>query len=218
MDMKLILCAVDESLAEAWQRFCGDLDFVEIHSGNILDVPCDAIVSPANSFGFMDGGLDLVYLRHFGFGLQDRVQRMIVERHDGELLVGAADVVETGDARIPYMVIAPTMRVPMMLTESVNPYLVARAVLLLVTRKMFASGLDAGQPIASKIERVAMSGLGTGVGHVSPNVCARQVRAAIDDVILGQNAFPRTWVETSLRHQLLYTDTPRRLQAGPGSL
>ncbi len=202
--MKLILCALDESLADAWQRFCGDLDFVEIHRGNILDVRCDAVVSPANSFGFMDGGLDLVYLRHFGFGLQDRVQHMIVERHDGELLVGAADVVETGDARIPYMVIAPTMRVPMMLTESVNPYLAARAVLLLVTRKMFASGPDAGTPIASKIGRVAMSGLGTGVGHVSPNVCARQVRAAIDDVILERNSFPRTWLETSLRHQMYF--------------
>jgi O-acetyl-ADP-ribose deacetylase (regulator of RNase III) len=216
--MKLILCAVDEMLAEAWQRFCGDLDFVEIHRGNILNVDCDAVVSPANSFGFMDGGLDLLYLRHFGIGLQDRVQRMIVERHYGELLVGTADVVETGDARIPYMVIAPTMRVPMMLTESVNPYLAARAVMLLVTRKMFESGPDAGKPIASKIERVAMSGLGTGVGHVSPNVCARQVRAAIDEVVLRQNSFPRTWLETSLRHQMLYTDMPKRLQAGPGSL
>ena len=27
----------------------------------------DAIVSPANSFGFMDGGIDMVYSKRFGW-------------------------------------------------------------------------------------------------------------------------------------------------------
>jgi hypothetical protein len=56
--VKLILTAAEESLAEAWATFCGDLDFVSVHHGSILDVECDAVVSPANSFGFMDGGVD----------------------------------------------------------------------------------------------------------------------------------------------------------------
>jgi hypothetical protein len=47
--VKLILSAVDETLATVWHRFCGDLDFIEVHHGSILDVACDAIVSPANS-------------------------------------------------------------------------------------------------------------------------------------------------------------------------
>jgi hypothetical protein len=50
--MKLILTAVEESLAEAWTKFCGDLDFVTVHHGSIFDVECDAVVSPANSYGF----------------------------------------------------------------------------------------------------------------------------------------------------------------------
>ena len=36
----------------------------------ILESSADAIVSPANSFGYMDGGIDLVYLHRFGWELQ----------------------------------------------------------------------------------------------------------------------------------------------------
>jgi O-acetyl-ADP-ribose deacetylase (regulator of RNase III) len=197
--MQLILTAVDDALTEAWQQFCGGLEFVQIHRGSILDVPCDAAVSPANSFGFMDGGIDALYVRHFGPAIQERVQTMIRERHDGELLVGSADVVETGDGRIPNLIVAPTMRVPMILRDSVNPYLAARAVFLQMRE----------QPALS---RVAMPGLGTGVGQISPSVCAHQVRQAIDDVMLRKFSVPRSWAEASERHQLLYTDRPRRLQ------
>jgi O-acetyl-ADP-ribose deacetylase (regulator of RNase III) len=210
--MKLILTAVDESLAIAWHRFCGDLDFVEVHLGSILEVRCDAVVSPANSFGFMDGGVDAVYLRRFGRDLQIRLQQVIAERHHGELLVGAAELLETGDSTIPYMIVAPTMRVPMVLTESVNAYLATRAAILLVRYELFRSGSDQGRPVAEKIQRLAFPGMGTGVGQLGPLTCARQMRAAIDDVLLDQFTPPRTWVEAGERHQLLYTDFPRRLQ------
>jgi len=212
--MKLILAAIDESLAIAWQRFCGDLGFVEIHHGSILEVPSDAVVSPANSFGFMDGGVDTFYLRRFGHDLQTRLQRLIAERHHGELLVGAAEVMETGDSTIPYMIVAPTMRVPMVLTESVNAYLATRAALLCVKNQQFLSGPDRGRPVAEKIDRLAFPGMGTGVGQLGPLTCARQMRAAIDDVLLKGFTPPQTWAEAGERHQLLYTDRPRRMQQG----
>ncbi len=210
--MQLILTALDESLASAWRRFCGDLEFVEVHHGSILDVACDAVVSPANSFGFMDGGVDAAYLRYFGRGIEDRAKRAIAERHHGELLVGAADIVETGDDCIPFMIVAPTMRVPMVLHDSVNAYLAARAVFLLLKFGKFANGVEAGTSLASRIERIAFPGLGTGVGRLGPNTCARQMRAAIDEILLEQHSAPRTWVEASERHQLLYTNLPQRLQ------
>ena len=34
------------------------VDAVEVVQGNLLDLDCDAIVSPANSFGDMGGGID----------------------------------------------------------------------------------------------------------------------------------------------------------------
>jgi O-acetyl-ADP-ribose deacetylase (regulator of RNase III) len=210
--VQIVLAAVEEELAEAWHRFCGDLDFIQVHHGSILDVSCDAVVSPANSFGFMDGGIDAIYSRHFGSRLQDTVQAMIRERHHGELLVGNADVVETGDARIPYLIVAPTMRVPMLLADSINAYLAARAVFLLLKHGRFASGERSGGPVGERIQRVAVPGLGTGVGQMSPSVCAHQVRTAIDEVLLDRFTPPRTWAEASERHQLLYTDRLRRLQ------
>ena len=59
--MNIILTSVEPALADAWERFCGDLDFVTVHRGSIFDLSCDAVVSPANSFGFMDGGIDMLY-------------------------------------------------------------------------------------------------------------------------------------------------------------
>ncbi len=129
--MHIVLAAVEDSLVRAWEQFCGDIDGLTIHRGTILEVACDAVVSPANSFGFMDGGLDALYLDHFGPPIQMAVRRAIYEHHHGELLVGAAEIVETGDERIPYLIVAPTMRVPMVLHDSVNAYLAMRAVLVL---------------------------------------------------------------------------------------
>jgi hypothetical protein len=54
--------------------------------------------------------------------------------------------------------------------------------------------------------------LATGIGAVGPDTCAHQVRVAIEEVLLGKTAFPRTWAEASERHQKLYTDRVRNLQ------
>ncbi len=126
--MRLILTATERNLAEAWTKHCGDFDFVEVYSGSILDVACDAVVSPANSFGFMDGGIDARYSERFGWHVQDKLRQRILQQHHGELLVGAAEIVETGHLRMPYLIAAPTMRVPMVLgAETTNPYLAIRA-------------------------------------------------------------------------------------------
>jgi O-acetyl-ADP-ribose deacetylase (regulator of RNase III) len=66
---------------------------VEVGQGDIFETKADAIVSPANSFGYMDGGIDAVYLERFGAGLQARLQAVLREEHHGELPVGHAVVV-----------------------------------------------------------------------------------------------------------------------------
>jgi hypothetical protein len=72
--MQIVLTATEPPLADAWQRFCGDLPNITVHRGSILDVACDAVVSPANSFGFMDGGIDMVYSQFFGWHVQTWLQ------------------------------------------------------------------------------------------------------------------------------------------------
>ena len=184
-ELRIILAAVESPLADARERFCGDVPFVTVHRDSILDVATDAVVSPANSYGFMDGGIDALYINHFGHEIQSRVRRQIYDHHAGELLVGVADIVETGHRTIPFLNAAPTMRVPMVLRDSPNAYLAARVVFLLIQRGTFANGACAGQRIANHIRTVALPGLGTDVGRIGFNTCARQVRAAIDDILLS---------------------------------
>jgi O-acetyl-ADP-ribose deacetylase (regulator of RNase III) len=210
--LKIVLAAVEEELADAWERHCGGLPDVTVHRGSILDLTMDAVVSPANSFGFMDGGIDAVYQEHFGSEIQMRVRRQIYDHHHGELLVGVADIVETGDSAIPFLIAAPTMRVPMALRDSVNPYLAARGLFLLLRYGVFSSSPHVGQPVRDHVRTVAVPGLGTGVGRIDSATCARQVRQAIEDVLLAQPPMPQSWAEASERHQLLYTDRPTRLQ------
>ena len=210
--MNIILTSVEPELANAWERFCGDLNCVTVHRGSIFDISSDAVVSPANSFGFMDGGIDMLYTQNFGWQVQERLQEAIRERYHGELLVGQAEIVETDSPDLPFLIAAPTMRVPMILRDSVNPYLAARAALLLVKQDRFSAGTYAGEKISDYVESIAFPGLGTGVGRVSPDTCAHQIRAAIEDVITQPNNFPLSWVDAQVRHQQLYTERLRDLQ------
>ncbi len=77
------------------------------------------------------------------------------------------------------------MRVPMIRSNTVNPYLAARAVFLLIRHGIVPSGALAGERISAVVSSVAFAGLGTGAGRVPPHICALQVHAAIEEVILG---------------------------------
>jgi O-acetyl-ADP-ribose deacetylase (regulator of RNase III) len=211
--MEFILAATEAPLADAWHKAFKDVENVRIHIGSIFDVIADALVSPANSFGFMDGGIDALYSQAFGWDLQLRLRRAILNRHHGELLVGAAEIVETGGDRHPYLIAAPTMRVPMILDRNtVNPFLATRAALLLVTHGNFHDGMLEGADVRDHVRTVAFPGMGTGVGQVPAKICARQMRAAFDQVLRREKKMPSSWAEASENHQLLYTDQPKRLQ------
>ena len=152
-------------------------------AGDIFPAPADAIVSPANSFGFLDGGIDLAYSLRFGWHVQDRLQKLIQADHDGELPVGQAVIVETGDSRFPLLISAPTMRVPMDVSATVNAFLAFRAVI----RSAQAYNRTAGRPI----ETILSPGLGTAVGRMHPKACARQMYYAYRTSHLGQKLNPR---------------------------
>src|SRR5436853_3982217 len=99
-------------LVERWREQFADCPEVEALAGDYFQRPADAIVSPANSFGIMDGGLDLAIRDQLGFTIESRIQEVIVEKHHGELPVGCAEIVATNDRRWRYLIAAPTMRVP----------------------------------------------------------------------------------------------------------
>ncbi|ANB18461.1 macro domain-containing protein [Dokdonella koreensis] len=174
----LRLHALDAAMADAWRAHFEDAQVV---IGDILSTPVDAVVSPANSFGFMDGGIDLHYARFFGGGLQDALRQRLLDAYDGELPVGQALVLPTGHATVPYLVSAPTMRVPVTIDRTVNVYLAFRAALLAVRRHNATA--------APPIRRLAAPALGAGVGAMPPARVARQMHAAYAEVVLGETAW-----------------------------
>ena len=201
--MKIYLAALNDEMVESWQTVFADCEDVEIHNGSILDLPCSAVISPANSFGFMDGGIDLQYLLHFGQSLQSRLQDRIVIRHGGELLVGQALILETFHKQIPYLISAPSMRVPQQLNNSVNVYLATKAVLSLVKKGVFPDGDEEGKLISESLTSIAFPGIGTGVGGITPKQCAAQMKAAYDYVYAERPEFPGTISEATDEHNYL---------------
>jgi O-acetyl-ADP-ribose deacetylase (regulator of RNase III) len=159
----------------AWETAFSDAPRVHVSCGDIFDHEADAVVSPANSFGYMDGGIDLVYSWFFGRELETNLRALLREHHYGELPVGQAVVLSTGHKSIPFLVSAPTMRVAGSINGTVNIYLAFRAALIAV----LSHNKSARSPIGSLL----VPGLGTGVGEVPPPRAARQMRLAIGALI-----------------------------------
>jgi O-acetyl-ADP-ribose deacetylase (regulator of RNase III) len=174
-------------MADAWRSAFDGCSDVEVSCGDIFGVKADAIVSPANSFGFMDGGIDLAYSRHFGWNLQKNLQKVIREEYYGELPVGNAVIVETGNPGIKYLISAPTMRVPQDVSKTVNAYLAFRAVLIAVKEFNEKNG--------NKIKSILCPGLGTLTGCIAPEACAIQMKKAYDLILKGTPSFPNSLSE-----------------------
>lgn len=184
--MRISLTATDEALFAAWNDVCGDLPEVNVHHGSLFDLDVDAVVSPANSFGFMRGGIDAQYNRFFGGHVEDRLRALLAAKYDGELPVGGAEILATDHARLRHLICAPTMRVPALVSGTVNAYLAARAALRLVKTGQFAPGSGGHGHVGHVVQSIAFPGLGTGTGGLDPRTCALQVRAAIEQVVLGR--------------------------------
>src|SRR6202012_4403586 len=138
---------------------------------------CEAILSPANSFGDMGGGIDKAIDDFHQGAAQRAVRTAIADRCYGELPVGLALIVEMSSQRLPYIIAAPTMRIPGRVDRSLNAYLSMRAALVAVLRH----NAIGHRPI----RRLAAPGLCTGVGGMPAAESADQMRAAYDSVVGG---------------------------------
>ena len=136
---------VVKELENAFSKFSE----VKILHANILDIAECAIVSPANSFGFMDGGIDLVYSNYFGWDLERKVQSAIDRLPNAILPVGSSIIVETNHPKIQYLIVSPTMRMPEVVPAS-NAYFAMSATLKIAFQN------------SDKIKKVFCPGLGTG--------------------------------------------------------
>lgn len=169
--MKLILVDMNAGVCAAWQEYFKALPEVEIINDYFENLPeYDCMVSAANSFGLMDGGVDAAITRFFGEGVMRRVQERIIAEYLGEQPVGTCMLVDTGNPKHPWIAHAPTMRIPMEIAHTDNVYLAMWAVLRAIHQH--------NQLSASPINVIACPGLGTFTGKVPYREAARQMSLA----------------------------------------
>jgi O-acetyl-ADP-ribose deacetylase (regulator of RNase III) len=170
----LILVAPERPLFEAFQArfdYFADVEIVNNRFETVQDYDC--LVSPANSFGMMDGGMDAAITAFFGVSLEQRVQQRILRDYLGEQPVGTSFLIETGHSQHPFLAHTPTMRIPMSIQGTDVPYVAMWAMLLAVRQH---NQTASQQPI----KRVVCPGLGTGIGRVPADEAARQMAIAYD--------------------------------------
>ncbi|XP_062581771.1 uncharacterized protein LOC134243530 [Saccostrea cucullata] len=200
-----ILRDIEQGMVNAWKSVFPDAyKNVQISCGDIFkEAPAaHALVSPTNSFGFMDIGIDMVYSKHFGWQMQERLQKVIREEHDGEILVGQAVIIPAYDEQVPpkeedlkgcneeipikYLISAPAMRVSQCVEKTVNAYLAFRAVILAVQKHNKKNPDD-------KIFSVLCPGMGTTLGMMDYQYkqCAQQMCLAYEthELKLPQHRF-----------------------------
>ena len=95
MDASVAAKAEKMGLGEEWVR--GD----PMKAQNL-----DAVVSPANTVGEMSGGYDLVIRNKLGMGVQQKAMKSL---ETSKLYLGQCRVIRTGNGKIPYLMIVPTV-------------------------------------------------------------------------------------------------------------
>jgi O-acetyl-ADP-ribose deacetylase (regulator of RNase III) len=129
---------------------------VEKMLNNNLNI--DIIISPANSFANMGGGIDLILKQIFPnvdkkvHAQINKLQLAKTSTGNSYLPIGQCIIVPTGDKRCPNLISAPTMFLPKNIKGTDNVYLAFLAILNKIGNTNFT---------------IACCGMGTGIGGLS---------------------------------------------------
>lgn len=154
---------------------------VKASCANVETIPVQntIFVSPANSLGFMDGGIDLVYSKKMFPGCQRTVQGKIKELGLTTALgrfyipVGSACIVPTSSTSA--LICAPTMFLPHDVSQTKNAYYSA-----------FAAFLQFKKIQNPEYKTIVLTSHCCGYGKMSEEQSALQMRQAYDDFIMGK--------------------------------
>lgn len=191
--MRVHLVDLQQSVVDAAKA----IGWTEIATHAWMDVqdfearPGTAFVSPANSLGFMDGGVDYVLSRVMFPGVESTVKKAIADRREtpnmtalgrSYLPIGKALVVPTCREGVR-LVCAPTMWLPQDVCKTHNAY-----------HAMYAA-LRAASASEKTITDLVCTGMCTGCGMMSPDVAVAQMKAAHDDFLAGR---PPRWTDQEI--------------------
>jgi O-acetyl-ADP-ribose deacetylase (regulator of RNase III) len=173
MMVKVVLCDVNPKMIAAWRETFEENPEVEVVHGSMLDQGVSAWVSPTNSAGRMDGGLDGVIKNFLGGGIEHAVQKQIGALFQGAMPVGHATCVSTGRPQPRFLISTPTMVSSSEdVSDTMNVALAAAAAFQAVHMQ---NAKDPGS-----IRSIALPGLGANTGKVPVEICADLMWTAYD--------------------------------------
>ena len=128
---------------------------IVVERGDLTKISCDAIVNPANSYGYMGGGVAGAIKRAGGI----EIEKEAISK--APINVGKAVATIAGSLPCRYVIHAPTMKNPAMRIDIENVKLATRA------------ALDTG--VKLNLKTIAIPGMGTGVGGVRVDKAAETI-------------------------------------------
>ena len=165
MSVKVVLVDINPKIVKAWRQTFEENPEVEIVSGSMLDRKEMAWVTPTNSRGSMDGGLDLLIKNTLGAQIERRVQQEIARIWRGSLPVGCAICVPTGRDAPRFLISTPTMgNSSENISDKLNVALACAAAFQAVRMQ------NRIEP--NSITSIALPGLGANTGKVPAEICA----------------------------------------------
>ncbi|AFM05648.1 putative phosphatase, C-terminal domain of histone macro H2A1 like protein [Bernardetia litoralis DSM 6794] len=189
---EITLIDLNEKLCEEWKKSFNEFSDIKIINGKFEYVKdFDCLVSPANSFGLMDGGIDLAIRNYFGMTVQYNVQKRIQKEFYGEQPVGTSIIVFTENEFHPFLAHTPTMRVPTDISKTDNVYNAFFA--------MLTSVANYNKNNKIRIETVLCPGLGTATGRMTPKEASRQMLTAYKNFIKPTTNM--NWKNLNKRHK-----------------
>jgi len=196
---RLIFFDYDKSIVDAFIKIISVIQFenTKLKKANInpifeyiqcdvrkLEKKVDIFVSPANSHGYMDGGIDEIYMKMFK-GISETVRlknkQIDIKNSRGQYIlpIGSATIINIPEAyeRAKQLICAPTMELPSNI-EKIQKVYYAMLAILQVSKDLSYDTV------------IAIPGLGTGVGGMSGEECATQIYNAIYDFINEKIVYP----------------------------
>ena len=131
--------------------------------GDLTELDVDAIVNPANSLGYMGGGVAGAIKRKGGREIEEEAVKK------SPIKVGSAVATTSGKLKCRYVIHAPTMERPAMRIGVDNVEKATRAAFELAK--------------SMKLKSIALPGMGTGVGGVKEEDAARAMMNVAKDYI-----------------------------------
>ncbi len=183
--MKIYLLDINKEMTDAWSKYFESTgaEVVNEDFATFMNKHPDteAIVSPANSFGLMDGGYDKAITDYFGLQLMKDVQAAILKDWFGEQPVGTSISVvirskhftkQIGEEKTlelhPLLIHTPTMRTPEQIVDYRIVYQCMRTTLI--------------EAINQEVDSIVIPAFGGCTGKVPCEVIARMMFLAYEQI------------------------------------